>query len=188
MNESPRFFSRAFHLKFFPSVVWGLFRLKRMAPRSGLSGHLGGHIPIEFTILTVLSAWAGLFGLMAAIGNNSIPGWIFGTAGISVFTGLLVFSIRSEAGTRPSFESFSIAVFFFFVTLGITAGLFIGAVEHSRRLGLIGVFAGLAAGYVAGTFAGLWVQRLGWMAKFFEMLAGAAVIGLVVVALVLFWG
>jgi hypothetical protein len=146
------------------------------------------HVPMEFTILTVLSAGAALFGFMAAMGKNSIWGCIFGIAGLGVFMALLVFSIRSQAGTRPSYESFSLAFFFLFPTLGIAIGIFMGALEHSRSLGLICSLAGLLAGYVPGIFAGLWIQRLGWIAKFLEMLAGVVMIGVVVLALVLFFG
>ncbi len=188
INESPTFLSWAFHLKFFPSILWRLLWPKKTELGPPLSGHLVNHVPMEFTILTILSAGAALFGFMAVIGNNSILGWVFGITGIGGFMALLVSSIRFQAGTRPSYESFSIAFFCFFLTLGIAIGIFIGALEHSRSLGLICCFAGLLPGYVSGIFAGLWIQRLGWIAKFLEMLAGVAIIGMVVLALVLLFG
>jgi hypothetical protein len=96
-NNPPRFFSFAFHTHFFPSLLWRRLRPKKQEYQSPFSNH----IPMEFTILTILSMTAGVAGLVAGFGRGSIIGWGLGGLGVAGFLALLIGSIRSEMGNRP---------------------------------------------------------------------------------------
>lgn len=71
---------------------------------------------------------------------------------------------------------------------GLSAGIFAGALERSLGLGLLVSLAGLVLGYVAGICAGLWLQYLGWIAVWLDVLAGLAIIGMIVTDLMLLVG
>lgn len=187
-NEPPKFLSISFHTKFFPFLLWQRLRPGKSENRSPLAEHVAEGVPMEFTILTVLSIGATFFGAGAALGKNSVIGWIFGILGVGGFIALLINSIRSQEGCRPSFDLLRIPVFFFFIILGITIGIYIGKLEHSCWLGILFGLTGLLAGYIVGILAGLWIQYLGWMAKIFDLLAGLAIIGVVILDLVLLFG
>jgi hypothetical protein len=99
---------------------------------------------------------------------------------------LILQSVSSARGDRISYARFRPAVFLFFVVLGASIGLFVGEVAyHSLPLGLTAATIGLVAGYVVGVFAGLWIQRLGWIGIFLDVLAGSAIIGMLLVDLLL---
>ncbi len=136
-------------------------------------------------ILIFISIAAGVAGLTAGLGRGSIIGWGFGVLGGAGFLVLLVSSICSQMGSRPSFDSFSFGIFFFFVVLGITVGLFEGTLHHSQSLAGWAGLAGFVAGYGAGIFAGLWIQSIGWIMVLFNVLAIPAIIGLLVLDCVL---
>jgi hypothetical protein len=58
---------------------------------------------------------------------------------------------------------------------------------RSLWIGLAASLAGLVGGYALGIFAGLWMQRLGWMAVIINMLAffaGIIVCGTALIILV----
>lgn len=181
-NKPPGFFSIEFHKDFFPALLWRQLRPKKDEYQSPFSNH----IPIEFTILTVLSVFSGAFGFASALSSGSAVGWIFGILGLSVFLMLLIKSIHSEKGHRPSFENFRTAIFLFFVFLGITLGLTTGIIYQLTfwQKVLTGV-AGFFAGYTAGIFAGLYIQRLGWIGALFDMLAFAAIAGMVILDIIM---
>jgi hypothetical protein len=140
---------------------------------------------LEFTILVLISKVAAIAGLGAGIYRGSIVGWGVGILGLAAFAFFLVGSIRSQMGTRPSFDSFGIGIFFFFVLLGITVGLFEGALHHSKPLAGWGGLAGFVAGYGTGILAGLGIQYLGWIGGLFSHLAVAGTVGLIVLDCVL---
>jgi hypothetical protein len=177
----PSFFSLSFHTHFFPSLLW-----RRLRPKGeGYQSPFANHVPMEFMILIFISIAAGVAGLTAGLGRGSIIGWGFGVLGGAGFLALLVSSICSQIGSRSSFDSFSLNIFFFFVVLGITIGLFEGSLHHSRWLGLLGGLIGLSVGYGAGIFAGLGIQYLGWIGGLFSHLAVAGIVGLIVLDCVL---
>jgi hypothetical protein len=78
-----------------------------------------------------------------------------------------------------------VGFFFFFLVFGLSAGVFIGALEHYPLFQclLIGA-AGLLAGYVMGILAGFGLQYIGWLAVL-DPLAGLIVSEVPVVDLVL---
>jgi hypothetical protein len=117
--------------------------------------------------------------------KGSWVGWILGILGIGGILAFVVFNILAELGTRPSYDNFLIGVFFFFVFLGVSAGMFVGKMEHSLFLGLLGGALGLFLGYVIGIFAGLWFQYLGWFASIVNMLFGFAILLTAILDLVL---
>jgi len=180
-DAPPTFFSLSFHTRFFPSLLWRRFRPKKEEYRSPFSNH----IPLELTILVVISKVAAIAGFGTGISRGSIIGWGVGILGLAVFAFFLVKSIRSQMGIRPSFDSFGFGIFFFVVVLGLTVGLFEGTLLHSKSLAGWGGLAGFVAGYGAGIFAGLGIQYLGWIGGLFSHLAVAGIVGLIVLDCVL---
>ena len=76
--------------------------------------------------------------------------------------------------------------FFFFAVFGLSAGIFIGAIEHYPFFQcLLAGAAGLLAGYVMGILAGFRLQYTGWPAAVLDPLAGLMVFGMLVVDLML---
>ena len=180
-DATPSIFSLSFHTRFFPSLLWRRLRPRKEEYQSPFSNH----IPLELTILVLVSQVAAIAGLGAGISRGSVVGWGVGILGLAVFTIFLVDSIRSQMGIRPTFDSFSFGIFFFFVVLGITVGLFEGTLHHSRSLAGWGGLAGFAAGYGAGILAGRGIQYLGWIGGLFSHLAVAGIVGLIVLDCVL---
>ncbi|MFB3885901.1 MAG: hypothetical protein ACE144_11790 [Thermodesulfobacteriota bacterium] len=180
-DTPPSILSLSFHTRFFPSLLWRRLRPKKEEYRSPFSNH----VPLEFTVLVLASKVAAIAGLGAGIARGSMIGWGIGILGVVLFTLFLVGSIRSHMGARPSFDSFGFGIFFFFMVLGITVGLFEGTLLHSRSLAGWGGLAGFVAGYGAGIFAGLGIQYLGWIGGLFSHLAVAGVVGLIVLDCVL---
>ena len=99
----------------------------------------------------------------------------------------LVFdSIRSRKGYRPSFEYFRTIIFLFFVFIGITTGLAIATGYHfGYGLKVAAGVAGLFLGYVTVIYAGLWVQYLGWMAALLDIIAVAAIAGMIILDIIM---
>jgi hypothetical protein len=128
-------------------------------------------------------ALAAAFGLRAA-GRGSVIGWVFGGLGAVGFLALCLGSLRAGMQHRPTWERFQPGVFFFFVVLGPTVGLFLGWLYHSRGLSLLASVGGVLLGYGAGVAAGLWIQCLGWIAPLFDVAALAAIVGMLVVDVV----
>lgn len=177
---TPQFLSFEFHTRFFPALLWGRLRPRE---RSGTSFASAVELHVLFVVCFILLA----FGIPIAVSSGSIIGWIVGGIGAAGTVALVINSIFSRKNP-PSYDHFLIGVFFFFVTLGLTAGVFIGSLNHSLSLGLLVGFAGLIIGYLLGILAGLWLQYLGWLASTVNGLAVPAVLGMILVDLVLLSG
>jgi hypothetical protein len=177
-----RFLSVEFHTRFFPAFLWGRLRHKQRAG-SGFNSFL--ELYLVLTICVVLVA----IGVPAALSHRPITGWIMSGTGAAGILALLVYSILSRRGEPPSYDGFLIGFFFFFVVFGLSAGIFIGALEHYPLFQcLLTGGAGLLAGYVMGILAGFGLQYIGWMAAILDPLAGLMVFGMLIVDLVLLAG
>jgi hypothetical protein len=178
----PRFFSLDFHVKFFPALLWRLLHPKKM----GYESTFAGHIRLELPVMMVVSIAFIIYGLAAAVGSGSILGWVCGFTGLGGSLYLLIISIRSTHGIRPSFEYFRVVIFLFFVVFGATVGLeaaFLYGLPYDLKIvtGLIGFILG----YFAGIVGGLWVQKLGWMASLLDVIAIAFIAGMIVLDIVI---
>jgi hypothetical protein len=183
MDTGQRFFSLGFHAHFFPSLVWSRLR-NRLRPRERQGTSF---VPMEYYIGFVFCLVFTAIEIPRAISHQSIISWIGAGTGLAGILAIIIASICSRTGP-PSYNGFLTGIFFFLLALGLTAGVFAGTLEHSLRLGLLGSAAGLALGYVLGILAGLGLQYLGWLAAWLDLLAGVAIIGLIVVDLVLLLG
>ena len=180
----PKFLSLSFHTRFFPSLVW-----RRLRPRAPSPGSpFANHIPIELPVVMVICLALLLGGLPSALERGSLIGWTAVVLGFLGAAALVVQSVRAEAGTRPSFETFRLGVFVFFLTLGLTLGLALGTGRHGWALKAFAAVDGLLAGYLLGIGAGLGVQYLGWIGAWIELAAGLGAVGLLVVDLVIVLG
>ena len=172
--------SLEFHTRFFPSLLRSRLRLGHRAGTSFTSA-------VEFQIFFVVCFILLALGMPSAISHGSFIGWVVGGIGALGILALLINSIFSRK-EPASYDCFLIGVFFFFVVLGITTGVFVGTLEHSLSLGLLVGSGGLIAGYLLGILAGLWLQYLGWLASIVNLIAGLAVFGMFFVDLVLLSG
>ena len=182
-DAPPKFLSVEFHTHFFPSLLWGRLRPKQQRTRSGFNSSL------ELYIVLAVCAVLVAFGVPAALSHGSIAGWIASGLGVAGILALLVNSISSRQGEPLSWDDFLAGIFFFFIFLGLTVGIFFSTLEHFPLfLSLVLCAAGLIAGYVVGIFAGLWLQYVGWMATVLNQVAAPAVLGMLVLDLVLLSG
>ena len=140
---------------------------------------------MEGVIVSAVCLVLAAIGIPSALNQGSILGWILSIIGVGGISALFIFSIWSRRGIRPTFDDFLAGIFFFFVSLGFSGGIFLGNVYHSLWLGACAGAAGLFAGYVLGIFAGLWMQYLGWMAIIINMLAGLAAIVVIGTAVIM---
>ena len=135
---------------------------------------------------------AGRVGAAVRRCQGIILGWASSVLGIGGIAALLVLSVKSQWGDRPTYDNFLAGIFFFFVSLGILVGVPVGMSLGSVVIGACASMAGLVAGYALGIFSGLWAQRIGWMALAVNALAGigAIILGLaaIILALVLVVG
>lgn len=139
---------------------------------------------ITFVVCIILLLW----GIPVAVSSGSIIGWIVGGIGAAGTIALVIHSILSRRGEPVSYDDFLVGVFFFFVALGLTVGIFAGSLNHSLMIGLLVGTAGLIAGYLLGILAGLWFQYLGWLATIVNALAIVAILGMFFVDLALLSG
>lgn len=178
---TPKFWSLEFHIRFFPALLRG-----RLTPReSEGSGFTSSSLEKYF--LFILCLMFVVVGIPNAVLKNSILGWIaggIGAAGIALLTINSIFSGKIQ----PDYENFLTGIFFFFVLMGLTAGIFTGSLNHSLWLGIITAAAGVIAGYFAGIAAGLWFQYMGWLASLLNGLCMLACIGMFMVDLVILGG
>jgi hypothetical protein len=179
-TSGQRFFSFAFHTRFFPGVL-----LNRLRPR-GRAG--SGFFTFDHYVMLAVCLFLVIIATPKAGYQRSTVGWILFGFGMFGFGFLIVQSIASQWRERPSYDSFLVGFFFLFITLGLTAGIYAGTHQHSLALGLLASTAGLLLGYLLGIFAGLQFQRLGWLAALLNMLAGIAIIGLMIFDLMLLLG
>jgi len=166
---TPKFISLKFHTRFFP----GLLR-ERLRPREKKgttfvsSGFMEGMIGLAVSMLLVA------LGVPSVVARGSIFGWIMTILGVGGIIALVASSVYFQWGNRPSYENFQIGIFFFFMVLGLSSGIYAGFDKHSLLLGITAGTAGLIAGYGTGIFAGLWMQYLGWTVSVVNMMAGSA--------------
>jgi hypothetical protein len=179
--SAPKFLSFEFHACYFPGML-----LNRLRPggrsATGFPSTMEHHI--VFAVCIILLA----LGIPAALSGGSIVGWIASSIGAAGTVALVINSVLSRRGEPPSYDDFLAGIFFFFVFLGISCGVFVGTLQHSLFLGLMTGLAGFIAGYLIGILAGLWLQYLGWLSVTMNGLAGIAVLGMLVVDLVLLSG
>ena len=180
LEPQPRFLSLAFHTRFFPGVL-----SNRLRPR-GRAG--SGFFTFDRFVTLAVCLFLVIIATPKAGNQRSTVGWILFGLGLLGFVFLIVQSIVSQWRERPSFDDFLIGFFFLFITMGLTAGIYVGTHQHSLALGLLAGTAGLLLGYLLGIFAGLQFQRLGWLAALLNILAGVAIIGLVIFDLMLLLG
>jgi hypothetical protein len=179
----PKILSVEFHTCFLPALLWGRLRPKQQRTRSGFSSSL--ELYLALTVCGVLVA----LGVPAALSHGAIAGWIAGGLGMAGILALIVNSISSRQGQPPSYDDFLVGIFFFFIFLGLTVGIFFSTLEHFHLFpSLVLGAAGLIAGYVVGIIAGLWLQYVGWMATVLNQVAALAVLGMFVLDLVLLSG
>jgi len=181
-DAPPKLLSIEFHTRFFPAFLWRRFRSKEQRGS-------GFHSPFELYIVLAVCIVLVALGAPSALSQGSIGGWIACGLGAAGLIAMIIHSVASSWGRRPSYEDFLAGCFFFFVTLGLTAGIFTSSLNHYPfYLSLLICIAGLVIGYIIGILAGLGLQYLGWLAVIFNGLAFLAIIGMVVLDLVLLSG
>ena len=177
---TPKFWSLEFHTRFFPALLRG-----RLTPReregSGFTSSLEKYFLFALCLIFVI------IGIPGAVLHHSVIGWIAGGIGAAGIAWLTVNSIFS-GNIQPDYENFLTGIFFFFVLMGLTAGIFTGSLNHSLWLGLVVGAAGVIAGYFTGIAAGLWFQYMGWMASLLNGLCMLGCIGMFMVDLVILGG
>src|ERR1700679_75283 len=171
----PSLLSWEFHSAFFPRLLWSRLSPQENQPQGRSFNHNTGHTVMVAACMASLAV-----GVPMAAGPHSLIGWALVAAGL-IGIGFILFDSIAQ-GDRPTYEDFHIWIFFFFVFLGFSGGLFLTSVNHQPRLivfaaGLLGILPG----YIAGIFAGLWAKILGWVSGLLNGLAGIAIIGLVIV-------
>lgn len=180
-NETPKFLSVEFHARFFPALL-----RSSAFPRE--RGGTGFSSIMELPVMLALSIVLVVIGIPSALSRNSIIGWTLAGTGMVGMAALFIHSIMSARDGKPSYENFLSGIFFFFVVLGVSAGIFIGKLQHSLAFGISVSAAGLIAGYLIGIAAGLWLQYLGWIASFISIFSGIAILGIVIVDFVVIFG
>ena len=173
----PKLFSFDFHVRYFPALLWTHLRLQERQG-IGFSSTLEYHISLAVCIVLLA------FGIPSAASSGSLVGWFAGGIGAAGTIALVIHGILSHKGVPVSYDDFLAGVFFFFVFLGISCGIFIGTLKHSFLLGLMTGLAGFA-GYLIGILASLYLQHLGWVAVTVNGLAGIATLVMFAVDLVL---
>ena len=165
---SPSFFTAAFHLKFFPGLLAKKWR-EMMAPPQPRSP-FANHVPLELTLMPMACLVLIGMGLPRAI-HHSPLGIVLSFLGIAGLAALLFLALKGTSGQPATYEDFSVSVFLFVLTLGVSAGIFYGSLnknalwdylEGGSRLTLRASLLGAALGYPLGIFAGLYNQKLGF--------------------------
>jgi hypothetical protein len=181
-DAPPKLWSLDFHARYFPAFLWRRFRSKE---RRGS----GFNSPFELYIVLAVCIILAAMGAPSALSHGSIAGWAAFGIGAAGLLAMIIHSVASSWGRRPSYDDFLAGCFFFFVILGLTAGIFTSSFNHHSFFpGLLLCLAGLIIGYALGILAGLGLQYLGWLAVALNGLAYPAIIGMVVLDLVLLSG
>ncbi len=176
-NDPPSLLSLQFHSDFFPRLLGSKLSPNKKEPPETSFNHNLGRTVMVFASMALLA-----FGVPLALGPNAMIGWPLVILGMIGILFILVDSIAGQKGLKPNFGDFHVWIFFFFVFLGFSGGLFLASVNHQPRpLVFAAGVLGIPPGYAAGIPAGLWSQNLGWVSGLLNGLAGAALIGLVVV-------
>lgn len=145
----PPFLSIRFHLQYFPALIWRRIRPRAEEPRPSFANHGSA----EYFLIMAVCVIAFVVGLPAAL-HGSVVGVMAAGLGFIGIAAILIFSVVSVRGTYAGFEDFRIWVFFFFVMLGVTVGIFSGSLDHSTSKSLLYAAGGLAVGYPIGIGAG----------------------------------
>lgn len=179
-EHNPRFLSLRYHTVFFPSVLTRCtFRTKRSEGATSFTSNL------EMMVCLAVCAILSIVGLPSAITGKSVVGWIMTVVGGGGIILLLAISIGAQWGSRPSYSTFLAWVFFFFVSLGLFVGIPVGMDHHSFLIGAATSLCGLIVGYSVGIFAGLQLQRLGWLAVALNFAAAFGTVVVIGTALVI---
>ena len=177
---TPSVLSPAFHLHFFPRLLWSL--RPRLGPPT--PGPFAGHALAEHTFLPVLAILVLVTGTNLAGGDHPAIGWALSAAGGAGLAALVVHAVWTRPRQVLTWQGFAVTVFALALATGMAAGLIL-----ALRLPAVEVLsltlAGLLVGYVTGLAAGFWVQALGYMEGLVRFLAGVAVIGVGLVDLLL---
>ncbi|MRR15630.1 MAG: hypothetical protein EG826_04130 [Deltaproteobacteria bacterium] len=182
IDAPPKVWSIEFHIRFFPVFLWRRFRSQEQRGT-------GFHSPVELYIVLAVCIVLIVVGAPSALSRGSIGGWIACGLGAAGAIALVIHSIASAWGGRPSYEDFLAGCFLFFIALGLTVGIFVSSLNHySFFASLLLCLAGLIIGYMIGLAAGFGLQYLGWLAVLVNGAAYLAIIGMVVVDLVLLSG
>ena len=181
-DTPPRLLSVEFHTRFFPALLRSRLCTKHQT-RSGFSPSFERYLALIVCIVLVAT------GIPAVLSRGSLAGWIASVIGAAGILAMLVKSVASHRGAYPSWAGFLVGFFIFFLSLGLSTGIFIGTIEHYPIFhGVLTCAAGLIAGYVLGILAGFMMQYLGWLASVIDRMASLAVLGLLVLDLVLLTG
>jgi len=181
-NKLPNLLSIEFHTRFFPGFLWNRLRSKE---RRGSGFNSSFELYIALIICVILVT----VGIPPAVYSRSIAGWISSGIGAAGILAMIIHSIASSFGESPSINDFLVGFFFFFLTAGLTAGIFISSLEHYPFFqSLLISAAGLIAGYALGILAGFGLQYIGWLAALLDPLAGLMVFGMLVLDMVLLSG
>jgi hypothetical protein len=175
--DPPSILSLKFHSAFFPRLLWSKLSPQKNEPQGTSFNHNMGLTVMVFASMALLA-----LGVPMALGPNALVGWPLAILGFIGILFVLVNSIAGQKSLKPNYEDFHIWIFFFFVFLGLTGGLFLSSVNHQPRLIVFAIgLLGILPGYIAGILIGLWAQNLGWVSGLLNGLAGIAIIGLVIV-------
>ena len=179
-SNVPKFFSLEFHLRFFPRLLWS-----RIQPKNKEETGTTFTSTFDQMILLVFCLVIAATGLPSALLHGSILGWIMSVLGIIGVLAVVVLSMLSQLDTKLSYGNFLFGVFFFFVFLCFTAGIFIGRTGSTHIWWILSGVIGILLGYFIGLLAGYWLQLLGWIAGLVNILSGCAVIGMIILDIVL---
>jgi hypothetical protein len=186
IDSPPPFFSFAFHFRFFPRVIKRTIFPKKDPDQPHYYRGSGFSSITEYIVLFAAAIISLAVGLPGALGNGSLIGWSFSVAGAAGIIALLVMSSAAQNGYEPVFDDFRILTFLFCVFLGITCGLGLGhSLGSSYPVRILLAVTGMATGYVIGIIAGLWIQRLGWIAGLLDLLAGLCVISFIILDIIM---
>ncbi|MBI4388069.1 MAG: hypothetical protein HY582_03395 [Candidatus Omnitrophica bacterium] len=193
LGPPPKFFSLAFHKDFFPAILWRL-HLRRKKQREEYSSPFANHVHLEIPIAIVFCITLLVMGLPTLITKHSLAGGAMAVLGSAGLIAMFISSLRSEkiaraeAGGGYSFDYFVAPMFFFFILMGVTAGLSVGFIRNSEWLAIIGSLTGLITGYMVGVFAGIWINYLGWIGAYVVYLVFAAMTAMGILDVILIYG
>jgi hypothetical protein len=178
----PSVFTAAFHRDFFLPLIVRSFGTKERGGHSGFEHH----VPLELPVLFMVAVAAVVLGLPSWQPHGSIVGRVVALAGAAGALALFCTSVGSPSNRADLWAGFMVPVFCVCVFLGLTVGLFVGAVVWKTAWAkwAFGA-AGLLGGYVTGIGAGLGMQWLGWVGRLLQGFAIPAIVGLVVLDIVL---
>lgn len=192
--EIPGVFTPAFHLKFFPGLLAKKWRGLTAPPAQ--QSPFANHVPLELTLLPMACLFLIAIGLPRAIQHSPV-GILLALLGAVGLAGLLFMALKGTWGQPAAYEDFSASVFLFILTLGVSAGIFYGSLNKNTlwdqlggesSLTLRASLLGAALGYPLGIFAGLYNQKLGFLAFLPVLAARLGTIGLIATDLVLIFG